>query len=37
MDTTNKHDWGLIIAGVLLVICSMFFSSHRAWRSSPSR
>lgn len=25
MDTTNKHDWGLIIAGVLLVICSMFF------------
>ena len=25
MDTTNKHDWGLVIAGVLLVICSMFF------------
>lgn len=25
MDTTNKHDWGLIIAGALLVICSMFF------------
>lgn len=25
MDTTNKHDWGLIIAGVLLIICSIFF------------
>ena len=25
MGTTSKHDWGLIIAGVLLVICSMFF------------
>ena len=25
MDTTNKHDWGLVIAGVLLVICSIFF------------
>lgn len=25
MDTTSKHDWGLIIAGVLLIICSIFF------------
>lgn len=25
METTNKHDWGLIIAGILLVICSIFF------------
>ncbi len=25
MDTTKKHDWGLIIAGVLLVLCAFFF------------
>lgn len=25
MDTTKKHDWGLIIAGVLLIICAAFF------------
>lgn len=25
MGTTNKHDWGLVIAGVLLIVCSIFF------------
>lgn len=25
MDTTKKHDWGLVIAGVLLVVCAFFF------------
>lgn len=25
MDTTKKHDWGLIIAGVLLVLCALLF------------
>lgn len=23
MDTARKHDWGLVIAGILLVICSL--------------
>ena len=22
MDTTRKHDWGLIVAGILLVLCA---------------
>ena len=25
MDTTRKHDWGLIVAGILLVLCAFFF------------
>ena len=25
MDMTKKHDWGLIVAGVLLVLCAFFF------------
>ncbi|RDB63378.1 hypothetical protein C1878_05850 [Gordonibacter sp. 28C] len=25
MDSTKKHDWGLIVAGVLLVLCAFFF------------
>ena len=25
MDTTKKHDWGLIVAGILLVVCAFFF------------
>lgn len=25
MDTTKKHDWGLIVAGVLLALCALFF------------
>lgn len=25
MDTVNKHDWGLVIAGVLLIACGIFF------------
>lgn len=25
MDTTKKRDWGLIVAGILLVICAFFF------------
>ena len=25
MDTTKKHDWGLIVAGILLIICSFVF------------
>lgn len=25
MDTTKKHDWGLIVAGILLVLCAFFF------------
>lgn len=24
MDMTNKHDWGLVVAGVLLVVCGAF-------------
>lgn len=26
MDTTKKHDWGLIVAGVLLLICGGIFA-----------
>lgn len=26
MDTMKKHDWGLVIAGVLLIICAAFFA-----------
>ena len=25
MDTAKKHDWGLVVAGVLLVLCAFFF------------
>lgn len=25
MDMTKKHDWGLIVAGILLIICAGFF------------
>lgn len=25
MDTTKKHDWGLIIAGILLILCAFLF------------
>ena len=25
MDMTRKHDWGLVVAGVLLIICALFF------------
>lgn len=25
MDTTKKHDWGLVVAGVLLIACAFFF------------
>lgn len=25
MDSTKRHDWGLIVAGVLLVLCAFFF------------
>ena len=25
MNTAKKHDWGLIVAGVLLVLCAFFF------------
>lgn len=25
MDMTKKHDWGLIIAGILLVLCALLF------------
>ena len=25
MDTTKRHDWGLIVAGILLVVCAFFF------------
>lgn len=26
MDTTKKRDWGLIVAGILLIICAAFFA-----------
>lgn len=25
METTKKRDWGLVVAGILLVLCGMFF------------
>ncbi len=25
MDVTRKHDWGLVIAGILLILCSFIF------------
>lgn len=25
MDTTRKHDWGLVIAGIILILCSFVF------------
>ena len=25
MDATKRHDWGLIVAGILLIICSFVF------------
>lgn len=25
MDTAKKHDWGLVVAGILLIVCAFFF------------
>lgn len=25
MDTTKKHDWGLVVAGIVLIACAFFF------------
>lgn len=30
MDTTKKHDWGLIVAGIVLVLCAMFIMAMPA-------